>query len=115
MRKVRDDDPLFLNSTEEDALRKANAARVKTIRDAERAVGEQCLGALKLLAGCLASFLDVLYGSDEKERVVPILTSLLTNVTPYLRNHRYEHGFLRFDLDSRFEFFLDRSFPGRKN
>ena len=87
-RKVREDDPLFLNPTEEDALRKANAARVKTIKDAERSVSEQCLGALKLLAGCLASFLDVLYASDEKERVVPILTSLLTNVTPYLKNHR---------------------------
>ncbi|CAG0914057.1 unnamed protein product [Notodromas monacha] len=56
-------------------------------KGSERAIAEQCLCSLRLLADKVASFLDVTYASDEKERVVPILSSLLTNVTPYLRNH----------------------------
>ncbi|XP_071819814.1 protein DOP1A-like isoform X3 [Apostichopus japonicus] len=43
--------------------------------------------ALTLLAKYLAPFLDMIYLSDEKEKVVPLLTSIMHNVTPYLRNH----------------------------
>ncbi|XP_077977408.1 protein DOP1A-like isoform X2 [Glandiceps talaboti] len=43
--------------------------------------------ALTLLAENLALMLDVIYGSEEKEKVVPLLTQIMQNVTPYLRNH----------------------------
>ncbi|XP_024938328.1 protein dopey-1 homolog isoform X2 [Cephus cinctus] len=40
-----------------------------------------------VLAEILAPLLDVSYGSQEKERVVTLLTNLMYNVTPYLKNH----------------------------
>uniref|UniRef100_A0ABD2XAC5 Dopey N-terminal domain-containing protein n=3 Tax=Trichogramma kaykai TaxID=54128 RepID=A0ABD2XAC5_9HYME len=40
-----------------------------------------------ILAEILAPLLDVSYGSQEKERVATLLTNLMGNVTPYLRNH----------------------------
>ncbi|XP_022089796.1 protein dopey-1-like isoform X2 [Acanthaster planci] len=43
--------------------------------------------ALNLLAELLATLLDMVYGSDEKDKVVPLLTSIMHNVTPYLKNH----------------------------
>ncbi|NXY62016.1 DOP2 protein, partial [Callaeas wilsoni] len=44
--------------------------------------------ALSLLAEVLASLLDVVYRSDEKEKAVPLVSRLLYYVFPYLRNHR---------------------------
>ncbi|CAN7989377.1 unnamed protein product [Ixodes hexagonus] len=44
--------------------------------------------ALSVLAEFLAPVLDVVYVSEEKEKVVPLLTSIMFYVTPYLRNHR---------------------------
>uniref|UniRef100_A0A8C3QHE7 DOP1 leucine zipper like protein B n=1 Tax=Cyanoderma ruficeps TaxID=181631 RepID=A0A8C3QHE7_9PASS len=44
--------------------------------------------ALSLLAEVLASLLDVVYRSDEKEKAVPLISRLLYFVFPYLRNHR---------------------------
>ncbi|XP_071800517.1 protein DOP1A-like isoform X4 [Asterias amurensis] len=43
--------------------------------------------ALNLLAELLSTMLDMVYGSDEKEKVLPLLTSIMHNVTPYLKNH----------------------------
>ncbi|NXO46180.1 DOP2 protein, partial [Locustella ochotensis] len=43
--------------------------------------------ALSLLAEVLASLLDVVYRSDEKEKAVPLISRLLYFVFPYLRNH----------------------------
>lgn len=43
--------------------------------------------ALSILAELLAPLLDVIYVSDEKEKVVPLLNNIMYNVTPYLRNH----------------------------
>ncbi|XP_077281487.1 protein DOP1 homolog isoform X1 [Temnothorax americanus] len=43
--------------------------------------------AQAVLAEILAPLLDVAYGSQEKERVVTLLTNLMYNVTPYLKNH----------------------------
>ncbi|CAG2068083.1 unnamed protein product [Timema podura] len=40
-----------------------------------------------VLAELLAPLLDVSYGSQEKERVVTLLTTLMYNITPYLKNH----------------------------
>lgn len=45
--------------------------------------------AQAVLAEILAPLLDVSYGSQEKERVVTLLTNLMYNVTPYLKNHTY--------------------------
>jgi hypothetical protein len=45
--------------------------------------------AQAVLAELLAPLLDVIYGSQEKERVVALLTALMYNITPYLKNHRY--------------------------
>ncbi|NWZ08387.1 DOP2 protein, partial [Agelaius phoeniceus] len=44
--------------------------------------------ALSLLAEVLASLLDVVYRSDEKDKAVPLISRLLYFVFPYLRNHR---------------------------
>ncbi|XP_046605599.1 protein dopey-1 homolog isoform X1 [Neodiprion virginianus] len=43
--------------------------------------------AQAVLAEILAPLLDVSYGSQEKERVVTLLTNLMYNITPYLKNH----------------------------
>lgn len=40
-----------------------------------------------VLASILANLLDVAYGSQEKDKVVSIITTLLYNITPYLKNH----------------------------
>uniref|UniRef100_H2Y1R5 DOP1-like C-terminal domain-containing protein n=1 Tax=Ciona intestinalis TaxID=7719 RepID=H2Y1R5_CIOIN len=45
------------------------------------------LHALNVLAQVLANLLDVIYGSEEKDKIVPVLTPVMTNVTPYLKNH----------------------------
>ena len=42
-----------------------------------------------MLAELTATLLDVVYRSEEKERVVPFIHNILHNVFPYLRNHRY--------------------------
>ena len=42
-----------------------------------------------LLMQLLSTMLDMVYGSDEKEKVLPLLTSIMHNVTPYLKNHRW--------------------------
>lgn len=41
-----------------------------------------------LLLQVLASLLDMVYRSDEKEKAVPLISRLLYYVFPYLRNHR---------------------------
>ena len=46
--------------------------------------------ALAVLAELLAPLQDLTFPSSDKERVIPLLTSLLANVVPYLRHHRYE-------------------------
>lgn len=45
------------------------------------------VSALEVLASEVAAVLDVLYTSDEKDKVLPLLTQLMTHTTPYLRNH----------------------------
>ncbi|XP_053312756.1 protein dopey-2 isoform X2 [Spea bombifrons] len=43
--------------------------------------------ALSMLAEVLATLLDMVYRSDEKEKAVPLISRLLYYVFPYLRNH----------------------------
>ncbi|KAK4314041.1 hypothetical protein Pmani_014660 [Petrolisthes manimaculis] len=45
------------------------------------------VAALSVLAELLAPLLDVLYMSEEKDKVVPLLTNIMAHVIPYLRNH----------------------------
>lgn len=45
------------------------------------------VAALSVLAELLAPLLDVLYVSEEKDKVVPLLTNIMAHVVPYLRNH----------------------------
>ncbi|XP_046668094.1 protein dopey-1 homolog isoform X3 [Homalodisca vitripennis] len=54
---------------------------------ATTSVAQYSVAALTVLAQLLAPLLDVSYGSQEKERVVTLLTTLMYNVTPYLKNH----------------------------
>ncbi|XP_075449910.1 protein DOP1B isoform X3 [Ascaphus truei] len=44
--------------------------------------------ALSILAEVLATLLDMVYRSDEKEKAIPLISRLLYYVFPYLRNHR---------------------------
>nr|XP_044613443.1 protein dopey-1 isoform X4 [Equus asinus] len=44
--------------------------------------------ALTLLSEVLAHLLDMVFYSDEKERVIPLLVNIMHYVVPYLRNHR---------------------------
>ena len=44
--------------------------------------------ALCVLAEVLAPVLDMVFGSDEKERMTSFLTTVMCNVTPFLKNHR---------------------------
>ncbi|XP_064098626.1 protein dopey-1 homolog [Macrobrachium nipponense] len=46
------------------------------------------VAALSVLAELLAPLLDVLYVSEEKDKVVPLLTNIMAHVVPYLRNHK---------------------------
>ncbi|KAK2113988.1 Protein dopey-1 [Saguinus oedipus] len=41
------------------------------------------------LLSVLAHLLDMVFYSDEKERVIPLLVNIMHYVVPYLRNHRY--------------------------
>lgn len=43
--------------------------------------------AQTVLAQILATLLDVAYGSQEKDKVVTIVTTLMYNIVPYLKNH----------------------------
>jgi len=43
--------------------------------------------ALFVLAELLAPLQDLVFPSQDKERVIPLLTSLLANVVPYLKHH----------------------------
>lgn len=45
------------------------------------------VGALEVLATEVAGLLDVLYSSEDKDKLLPLLTTLMTHVTPYLKNH----------------------------
>ncbi len=57
--------------------------------DAAAAARQYSVRALVMLAELSASLLDVIYASDEKDKVLPFLNSVMPNVFPYLRNHRF--------------------------
>ena len=50
--------------------------------------GSYSTQALYVLAEVLAPVLDMVFGSDEKEWMTSFLTTVMYNVTPFLKNHR---------------------------
>jgi hypothetical protein len=48
---------------------------------------QYCVQAQSVLAAVLANLLDIAYGSQEKDKVVTIVTTLMYNIVPYLKNH----------------------------
>ncbi|XP_012945131.1 protein dopey-1 [Aplysia californica] len=57
------------------------------IRRSQASDSKYSVQALGFLAELTAPILDVIYSSEEKDRVAPFLTTLLYNVFPYLRHH----------------------------
>lgn len=51
------------------------------------AVGVYSVQAQTVMAAVLANLLDVAYGYQDKDKVVTIITTLMYNITPYLKNH----------------------------
>lgn len=45
--------------------------------------------ALFVLSDVLAPLLDVVFGTEEKDRMTSLLVTVMYNITPYLKNHRY--------------------------
>jgi len=45
------------------------------------------VAALNLLGGMMATILDIIYTSEEKDKVIPLLTQVMSNTVPYLRHH----------------------------
>ncbi|XP_029636600.1 protein dopey-1 isoform X3 [Octopus sinensis] len=76
-------------ATEESDVELANMAERKVIEPQlySNTDVKYCVQALTILAELTAPLLDVVYGSDEKERIASFLTSIMYNVFPYLRNH----------------------------
>uniref|UniRef100_G3UG70 DOP1 leucine zipper like protein B n=1 Tax=Loxodonta africana TaxID=9785 RepID=G3UG70_LOXAF len=72
------------SDAEEDLCAEAAAASSMVSASAPSVYSVQ---ALSLLAEVLASLLDMVYRSDEKEKAVPLISRLLYYVFPYLRNH----------------------------
>ncbi|XP_012971665.1 protein dopey-2 isoform X3 [Mesocricetus auratus] len=65
----------------------ADAAAASSAMVSASAPSVYSVQALSLLAEVLASLLDMVYRSDEKEKAVPLISRLLYYVFPYLRNH----------------------------
>jgi hypothetical protein len=53
----------------------------------KRLLTQYAVPALSLLGELLAPLLDIMYSSDEKDKVVPLLSNVMINVVPYLKNH----------------------------
>ncbi|BFZ09520.1 hypothetical protein BsWGS_12559 [Bradybaena similaris] len=67
---------------------KKEVSSVKTqVQRSQASDSKYSVQALGLLAELTAPLLDVIYNSDEKDKVAPFLTTLLYNVFPYLRHH----------------------------
>eukprot|EP00116_Pleurobrachia_bachei_P000539 sb/3460801/ len=49
------------------------------------------LQAIYALSECLASIIDLVYGSEEKDKAVTILTPLISKISVYIRNHAHHN------------------------
>lgn len=70
----------------DEELNEENAAAQSSMVSAS-APSVYSVHALSMLAEVLATLLDMVYRSDEKEKAVPLISRLLYYVFPYLRNH----------------------------
>ena len=60
---------------------------VKTEVDQDDPDQCQATAALTVLASLLATLLDIVYQSEEKDKAVPLLSTVMYNLVPYLRVH----------------------------
>eukprot|EP00070_Physeter_catodon_P041545 XP_028348439.1 protein dopey-2 isoform X2 [Physeter catodon] len=78
---------ISLEESDEEEDLHADAAATASAMVSASAPSVYSVQALSLLAEVLASLLDMVYRSDEKEKAVPLISRLLYYVFPYLRNH----------------------------
>ncbi|KAM4795611.1 protein DOP1B [Rhinophrynus dorsalis] len=71
----------------EEELNDDSAAAAQSSMVSSSAPSVYSVQALTILAEVLATLLDMVYRSDEKEKAVPLISRLLYYVFPYLRNH----------------------------
>ncbi|CAB4070309.1 Protein pad-1 [Lepeophtheirus salmonis] len=76
----------FVMSRDVQVLPESNE-KDKNDSNSTNALHPYAVTALNLLGDILANFLDVIYQSDEKEKVLPLLQTVMSNVIPYTRNH----------------------------
>ncbi|CAG5127027.1 unnamed protein product, partial [Candidula unifasciata] len=76
-----------IGKTEHTDARKEVSAIKTPVQRSQVSDSKYSVHALALLAELTAPLLDVIYNSDEKDKVAPFLTTLLYNVFPYLRHH----------------------------
>lgn len=82
----RDDDVAAASSSSSSEGRSASDSAEK------KAMTVYSVPALVLLGDLLAPLLDIVYNSEEKEKVVPLLYTVMGYVIPYLRNHSKGNG-----------------------
>ena len=70
-----------------DHLETSSLASTDSSSLGKKSIIQYAVPALSLLGELLAPLLDIIYSSDEKDRVVPLLSNIMVNVVPYLRNH----------------------------
>ena len=63
-------------------LRASRGVRQEEVEEPDHAVP-----ALSQLAAQLATVVDIVWQSEEKDRVLPLLTTVMYNLVPYLRHH----------------------------
>ena len=69
------------------ASSEAAASSLSSSTLGKKSIIQYVVPALSLLGELLAPLLDIIYSSDEKDRVVPLLSNIMINVVPYLKNH----------------------------
>ena len=72
---------------EEDEERKKETEAEADQVSKRKGITQYAVPALTLLGDLLAPLLDIIYNSEEKEKVIPLLHGVMINVIPYLRNH----------------------------
>ncbi|KAB0407242.1 hypothetical protein E2I00_009471 [Balaenoptera physalus] len=85
--EVKAQPQISLEESDDEEDLHADAAAAASAMVSASAPSVYSVQALSLLAEVLASLLDMVYRSDEKEKAVPLISRLLYYVFPYLRNH----------------------------
>ncbi len=80
---------LLSNDTflETSSVASSEAASLTSSSLGKKSIIQYVVPALSLLGELLAPLLDIIYSSDEKDRVLPLLSNIMINVVPYLKNH----------------------------